>query len=400
MPQSQYATTLIENCLLQVTRELTRLLNSILHSPAFQTIEGRWRALRVLATEAKKSKRVILKLLQCTSAEGTDDFKKQDIAQARLNQLLNEKATGTAGAYPISLLLVETQLNLSKKQSSDNYHLISALSSIAKKAIFPIITSTTQLNLKSIHACWHELRQKEQAQFLTFSTPPILMRQAYKENDSNLLPSYKEDTQNNSMRLWHGAGHIYAFLLMRNFIETGWFIETHAHDSAAYKQHTASKRKDHITSARLLTHFSQQAEKNNASAGLQSFIEYPSHSETLFYTSNNAHMDDKKQYGISCDVLLCVGRIAHTIKAFAREKIGSYQSQEEIESILNRWIIQYCSKANNMSPRLSADFPLHSASIALKEKSKQNAEYQCLIKVILRKQLNRANHSIHLPISL
>jgi type VI secretion system protein ImpC len=69
--------------------------------------------------------------------------------------------------------------------------------------------------------------------------------------------------------------------------------------------------------------------------------------------------------------MLAVSRFAHYLKSMMRDKIGSFTSRKEVETFLNRWIVNYVTEDDSASHEVKAQYPLREARVdVIEDKSK------------------------------
>ena len=68
----------------------------------------------------------------------------------------------------------------------------------------------------------------------------------------------------------------------------------------------------------------------------------------------------------SIPYILCAARFAHYIRVILRNKIGGFNSNEECETYLQNWLLQYCATSKNVGAKGVSDiYPLCRAKVSI-----------------------------------
>ena len=86
--------------------------------------------------------------------------------------------------------------------------------------------------------------------------------------------------------------------------------------------------------------------------------------------------------------MLCVSRFAHYIKVLGRDKVGTVNSTDELERILDSWLKRYVVLDDNAPPATKARNPLREASIQLVPKPGAPGAYRCVIHLVPHYELD------------
>jgi type VI secretion system protein ImpC len=98
--------------------------------------------------------------------------------------------------------------------------------------------------------------------------------------------------------------------------------------------------------------------------------------------------------------IMASSRFAHYIKAIVRDKIGSFQSQDDLSAFLNRWINQYTLGKDDAGQELKAEYPLREARIDVVEKPGKPGAYDATVFVRPHFQLEELTASIRMVADL
>jgi len=97
---------------------------------------------------------------------------------------------------------------------------------------------------------------------------------------------------------------------------------------------------------------------------------------------------------------MAASRFAHYLKVLARDKIGSFMSRDDVDSYLNRWIMQYVLGKDDAGQTLKAKYPLREARVDVAEVPGRPGAYKAVVFVRPHFQLDELSASIRLVASL
>jgi type VI secretion system protein ImpC len=83
-----------------------------------------------------------------------------------------------------------------------------------------------------------------------------------------------------------------------------------------------------------------------------------------------------------------------------RDKIGSFMSRDDVDSYLNRWIMQYVLGKDDAGQTLKAKYPLREARVDVAEVPGKPGAYKAVVYVRPHFQLDELSASIRLVASL
>ena len=98
--------------------------------------------------------------------------------------------------------------------------------------------------------------------------------------------------------------------------------------------------------------------------------------------------------------MLAASRFAHYLKVIMRDKIGSFQTRENVESYLNRWIGNYILLQDDAGQEIKAKYPLREARVDVAEIPGKPGCYRAVAFLRPHFQLNELTASIRLVAEL
>ena len=99
--------------------------------------------------------------------------------------------------------------------------------------------------------------------------------------------------------------------------------------------------------------------------------------------------EENARLGAELNYLMPVTRIAHYLKALARDKIGSFMSRDECHRFLNDWITNYVTEDDFASSEVKAKKPLREARIDVEEIPGRPGAYRAVAYLRPHFQLDR-----------
>jgi type VI secretion system ImpC/EvpB family protein len=98
--------------------------------------------------------------------------------------------------------------------------------------------------------------------------------------------------------------------------------------------------------------------------------------------------------------MLCVSRFAHYIKVLARDKLGAFTEYEELEKLLQNWIVQYVTADNEATPAVKARYPLRDAEVRVEPTPGRPGSYQCRMRLNPHYELDELHASVRVVAEL
>ena len=98
--------------------------------------------------------------------------------------------------------------------------------------------------------------------------------------------------------------------------------------------------------------------------------------------------------------ILAASRFAHYLKAIMRDKIGSFNTKDNVSAYLNRWISQYILSDDNAIQAMKARFPLREARVDVYDVPGKPGSYRATIFLRPHFQLEELTASIRLVAEL
>jgi type VI secretion system protein ImpD len=230
--------------------------------------------------------------------------------------------------------------------------------------------------------------------------PRVLMRLPYRDDGSRIDCFRFHEEVEDPLRadyLWGNAVYAFAALLIRAYSESAWFAEIRGTprdrisggivDSLPVEWFETDARG---IATRISTDvsISEFQERDLADMGLMPLCKVKNTTLSAFYSNQSAQVPKtytttvasvNARLSAMLQYILCVSRFAHFIKVIGRDRIGSYATPEECETLLQRWLHQYVIGSDDASAEMKARYPLRDGQIKVHERPGRPGVYACTV---------------------
>ncbi|WP_087020926.1 type VI secretion system contractile sheath large subunit [Thaumasiovibrio subtropicus] len=415
-------------------------LNEIIHHKAFQQLEASWRGLKYTVREVAELRgedQVKVKVLNYPWHWLVKDCNKAiEFDQSELFRLIYQNEYSMPGGEPFGVLIGDYRIQHGdKRRVHQDVDVLRKVTQTAAAAFCPFITSAdpTLLGVDEFadlatvadisaqfrqpeYISWTSLRSMEDSRFLAITLPDVLMREVYRPDGSRAEDFAFIEHCRVAKRdmLWGSAAYSFALVVARAFIESGWFGQIRGHQRGQYKKGivvNTPSAKQHFPGGlyrekpSVSLRVGDRLEQALADCGFIPISAVPDTPLLTFYSnaslhepaayesvgaSINAKLSSMMQY------ILCVSRFAHYIKVMGRDKIGSYENAQSIESEFQRWLHQYTAASDESTEEVRAKFPLSEARIKVKEQLGKPGRFFSVVHLQPHFQLDQMVSSIRL----
>jgi len=418
-------------------------LNTIIHHPGFQKLESSWRGLWFLAAQADDSKNVKIRVLDVSWSDVSKDISRaMEFDQSQLFQKVYNEEYGIAGGEPFSVLIGDYEIShrISKRHPYDDLTILEGISEIAASAFTPFIAGASPelfgldnfsglghpLKLQEIfsqkeYIKWHALKDKTDTRFVGLTAPHILARLPYRTTPGNYKGIFfyeSSSTSANENYLWTNACYGFASILIREFINVGWFghirgvvrnqiggglLSTLPVD--CFKTDATDIRYKPVTDVVI----TDKLEREMSDLGLMPLCQCFDTPFAAFYNNQSLHkpkVHANKEANVNAKLsvmlqhILCGSRIAHYIKVIFRDKIGSFASAENVEEYIQNWLHKYTTGREDLEWEAQARYPLREAAVKVKEHPAKPGQYLCVIHMKPHYQLDQMVSELELATEL
>ena len=418
---------------------LNKQVNAILHHPDFQAMEARWRGLAMLMRHTGRSEEVKVKILSVSWAQLTRHLERTtEFDQSHLFELIYSREFGMPGGEPFGLLIGDYELSPQDRVGGDTVGALTQIGMAAAAAFCPFVAAAApqaiglqdfdELNrvqdfswlaYDPTRIRWNGLRAREDSRFLGLVAPRILMRapyEAFSRERDDRFPFRESIAADGSTLLWGNGAFAFAMIVIRNFIQTGWFADIRgvtqdAIDGGMLSTEELAPYDFGIESNGL----SQQApveirltsgqEQQLCELGIVPVATTYLSSSAIFNSNQSLHAPphysseharQNARIAAMLQYVLCASRFSHYLKVIMRDDIGKLADSASIERKLNDWLSTYTLGNDDADLSLRTRFPLRSAGISVDEIPGKPGMFACTVRLQPHFQLDDVSTSFHL----
>jgi len=388
----------IDQMIADIDTQLSAQVDEILHDPKYQELESTWRGLKFLVDRTNFDEMNRVEFLSVSKQELEDDFDSAPTLRAsRLCRVVFEEEYGTFGGEPIGAMIG----NYSFNPSSPDMALLRKIANVASQAHAPFISSAgpqffnrdsfeglpTLNSVKTTaHKKWQSFRESENANYVGLTMPRFLLRLPYDptENPARSFLYQEKLAEDHENYLWGNAAFAFATRLTESFAKYRWcpnIIGPRAGGAIedmplhSYKALGAMETKPPTEIS-----LSETRELELAKEGFIPLVYRKGSDNSCFFSASSVQKpkffgnspagkaaETNFKLGTQLPYMFLVTRLAHHIKVFQREELGSAKSRESLESELNDWIKQYISAQNNPPAAVMAKRPFREVALSVKD---------------------------------
>ena len=422
-----------------IDEALNRQVNAILHHPDFQAMEARWRGLSMLVRESAHSSEVKVKLLSFGWRELSRSMERAtDFDQSHLFELVYNREFGMPGGEPFGMLVGDYHFSPTEPREGDAVSALTQLGMVAAAAFCPFVAGASpraigieefgELNRvqdfswlanEPTRLRWNGMRARDDSRFLGLIAPRVLMRaphQPFARRRDDGFPFRESMEADGSSLLWGNAAFAFATVVIRNFIESGWFADirgvTQGEVDGGMLSTSELAPYDFGTESEGLS-AQPPVETRLTSVQEQQFCELglvpvgtTYLSGSVIFNSNqslhapphyaNEHASQNARLAAMLQYVLCASRFSHYLKVILRDEIGQLSDAIAIQRKLEDWLTSYTLGNDDADLSLRARFPLRSAGVTVHEVPGKPGTFSCTVRLQPHFQLDDVSTSFHL----
>jgi type VI secretion system protein ImpC len=424
---------MINERIAEIDQILTDQLNAIMHHPEFQALESSWIGLRDMVFGTETSTTLKLRLMNVTKKELLKDLETAvDHDMSVLFKKVYEEEYGTFGGNPYSLLIGDYYFG----RHPQDMALLQRISKVAAAAHTPFITAVapTMFDMTSFTdlgvprdlskifesaelTTWRSFRDSEDSRYVSMVLPRYAARLPYgaktKPVDSF---NFEEDVdgRDHSKYLWGNSCYQLGLRITDAFAKYNWTTAIRGVEGggkvSGLTAHTfKTDDGDVVLKCPTEVTITDRREKELNDLGFISIVNSKGSDFAAFFggqttnkprvynldTANaNAALSSRLPY------VLAASRFAHYLKVIMRDKIGSFQTKDSVESYLNTWLSQYVLLDANATQGEKARFPLAEGRVDVVEVPGRPGAYQATVFLRPHFQMEELTTSIRLVAEL
>jgi type VI secretion system protein ImpC len=420
----------IDSCIAAIDQLLSRQVSAIMHHPNFQALESSWRSVEFLVRRTNFRKNVEIKLLDVSKEEILDDADAAlSLEQSELFKRIYLNEYGILGGKPYAVVVGNYEI----LNTDDDMKLLKHMGQISAASHAPFISSigpkffgyrtADELDrVKNInrvlsqkkYAAWREFRKESYSNYVALTLPRFQLRNPYDPEKQKIKTfAFSEDMDGANDYLWGNTAVALTSKMIESFQRTGWGVYFRGVESggkvAELPLHVYEA--DGLEEMQIPTEFAipDFREKEFSDAGFIPLVWSKDNNFAVFFggqsiqepqqydddqATANARLTAKLPY------MLAISRVAHYLKQYMRDKIGSDVTRDGIEAEMNRWLKQYVSQDPNPNAISKAKYPFRKAEVAVFEIADNPGYYDMKIHIVPHIQLEGISAGLSLTTKL
>ncbi len=426
------AEAMINARIAQIDALLSAQVNEILHTPAFQKLEGSWRGLKYLLDQSETSDHLKIKVLNCSKRELLRDLQKApEFDQSALFKKVYEQEFGIFGGAPFAAMIGDYEFG----RGAEDIELLERISQTAAAAHAPFLSAASPefFNLDSYatldaprdlgkvfdsteYAKWKSFRQGEDSRYVGLTCPRVLMRLPYGKEKQIDAFHYEEnvDGTDHSKYLWSNAAYALGARLTTAFALYGWCAAIRGVEGGGLVEglpvhNFYTDEGDVAMKCPTEVPITDRREKELADQGFIPLVHCKGTDYAAFFSVQSAQkpkLFDKDAANANARLstqlpyIFAVSRFAHYLKAMMRDKLGSFMSRADCERWLNQWIQNYVTPDDTAAPSVKAQHPLREARIEVQDVPGKPGAYRAVAFLRPHFQLDELSVSLRLVADL
>ena len=396
-----------ERAIQSIDQKLSDQLNAIMHDPKFLKLEGTWRGLHYLVMNSETGQNLKIRLLNAPKRDLARDLQRAvEFDQSQLFKKIYENEFGTPGGEPYAALIGDYEWT----QHPDDIETLRLISNVAAAAFAPFISaagpgmfgfdSYTEMSKPrdlakifetSEYMKWRSFRDSEDARFVSLVMPRTLARLPYGAatkaiDEFNYEEAPFDETgaakaMDHSEYCWMNAAYAMGTRLTDAFAQYGFCTAIRGAEGGGKVENLPTHiftSDDGDMDAKCPTEIAitdrREAELSNL--GFLPLCHYKNTDYSVFFgaqTTQKPKKYDRPEATANAAIsarlpyIMASSRFAHYLKVMARDKIGSFMEASDVESWLNRWILNYVNGNESAGQDTKARFPLREAQVRVQE---------------------------------
>ncbi len=427
------AVALINEKIAALDALISAQMNEVLHHQDFQKLESSWRGLAYFVNNTETSSRLKIRVLPSTRDELQKDLEKAvEFDQSSLFKKIYEAEYGTFGGTPFSLLVADLEFGRTPRDLS----LLEKMAGVAATAHTPLITSASSnlFDLSSFTdldaprdlskifesselARWRSFRESDDSRYVSLALPHILLRDPYGPDTKPVEGlNFVEDVDGKDHKkyLWGNAAYALGTRITSAFATYGWTAAIRGVEGGGLVEnlpvHTF-RTEDGDIAIKCPTEvaITDRREKELSDLGFISLVHQKGTDKAAFFggqtvnkakTYNTPAANANARISAMLPYVLAASRFAHYFKVMMRDKIGSFQTADQVRDYLQTWLSGYILLDDNASQQAKSSFPLREGRVDVYEVPGQPGVYRATAFLRPHFQLEELSASIRLVADL
>lgn len=417
----------------KIDEKISLQLDEILHHEAFQKLEASWRGVHYVVMNSETGENLKIRLFAATRDEVQDDLERaSEFDQSTLFKRVYEEEFGTLGGSPYSCLVADFYIG----RKAMDVAFVRKLSQVASAAHAPLLgaASPDMFDLKSYNelhiprdlkkifesselVAWNSFRDTEDSRYINLFLPRVLVRLPYGQNTIPIKEfNYNEsvDGMDNSKFCWGNPAYAMALRITTAYAQYGWTAAIRGIEGGGLVQNLPAytfktSYGDIALKCPTEVMITDRREKELSDLGFIALCHNKGTDKAVFFSAQSTQRP--KEYDLPSATanaalsarltyMLNVSRFAHYIKMLMRDKIGSFESGDDIQLYLNNWIARYVFLSDQGDQEVKAKYPLREAEIEVVADEENPGAYKAVIFLKPHFQLEELEVSLRLVANL
>ena len=391
----------VDSMIADLDRRLSAQIDQILHAPAFQSMESSWRGLKYLIDKTDFRENTKIELLNVSKDDLLSDFEDSpEVVKSGLYRHIYTEEFGQFGGEPVATVIG----NYDFGPGAQDVKLLQYTASVSAMSHAPFIAAASPEffgverfdelpNLKDIssilegpkYAKWNGFRESEDSRYVGLTMPRFVLRTPYGKDNPVRSFDYQEDANGKTDNYsWGNTAFAFAAKLNESFAQYRWTPNIigpasggAVNDLPVHTYEAMGQTQSKVPTEVLI---SDRREYELAEAGFIALTMRKGSDNAAFFSANSVQKpkffgnsaegkeaETNYKLGTQLPYMFVINRLAHYIKVLQRENIGSWKTKAELNTELNKWIMQYVADQDNPTPEVRSRKPLRKASIAVED---------------------------------
>lgn len=420
-------------------------LDAVLHEDRLRRLEGGWRALHWLVDRVPFGARIKIRVFTARWAEICRDFERAiEFDQSVLFKQVYDGEFGSPGGEPFGMLLADYEVRHAPGPGSptDDIAGLDGLAGVAAAAFAPAAIAAhpallgfdtwagvgaaadlTDVLRAADRARWRSLQGREDSRFLAVVLPRALGRAPWPDDATRADGfRYREYAPGPEARVWTSPAYGLAAASIRAFAKASWPADVRG---AAISAEASGGVIEDLPAERLPgdprsgtlrppveVALTDDQERQAVEAGFIPFIGLELLPEASFAATPSIHRPPRMQgeaavaananqrLSAQFNAMLCVSRFAHCVKLMGRDMVGSFQTADDIQFRLQRWLQGFTNISAGGAGDAGARYPLREARVEVREKPGQPGVFGCTVMLQPHYQLDEVGAAFRLVTDL
>ena len=418
---SQKILNSIDDRILELDRELSLVVNKVMHNEKFQKLEGSWRGLYYLVSKSILGSDLRIQCMDITKDEIIDEADNPSFQKAELYRKVYTRKYNTLGGVPLGTIIGDYEWS----HSASDVKGMTLMAQICASSHAPFITSPAAKmfgipkgksweHLENLSRQYIEdrflspdvaemidyraFREMEDSRYVSMCLPRVMARLPYGKSDCEQqiksfgyqefeLGKDGKPIQTEAHKYcWMNASYTMGLCMSNAFRYYGWAVSIRGLESGGMVEdlpihYFTSKHSDTRVQCPSEVPLPMSQDALLGKVGFLPLIYELNSNHAVFLGGQTVHVPKKyddsaagrsasanENLSARLPYIMAVSRVAHALQPMLRIQIGKSKEANEIEDFLNRWFVNnYVLDQDGATEESKARKPFRSAQIKVTE---------------------------------